>query len=140
MKSILRAVALSGILGMGAAAAQAQVSFSVGFGTGPAVIAVPASPGDGYIWTPGYYYGRVWVPGRWVFGGYGGSPYVGAYGGNYGRVDVRRYDGDDRRGIDRYQDRNQGRDQGRNQGRDQGRNQGRDQGRNVRGHDDSHRH
>ncbi len=30
----------------------------------------PACPGDGYIWTPGYYqygdYGYYWVPGQWV--------------------------------------------------------------------------
>ncbi len=64
------------------------------------MIAVPASPGVGYIWTPGYYYGRVWVPGSWVFGGYAANPYVGAYGGNYGRVYAGGYDRDDR-GFDR---------------------------------------
>jgi len=30
----------------------------------------PPCPGDGYIWTPGYYqygdYGSYWVPGAWV--------------------------------------------------------------------------
>jgi len=71
----------------------------------------PACPGDGYIWTPGYWaygpYGYYWIPGTWVFapepgllwtpgywgwnagfyvwhGGYWGS-HVGFYGGvNYG--------------------------------------------------------
>jgi hypothetical protein len=71
----------------------------------------PPCPGDGYIWTPGYYqygdYGYYWVPGQWVLppsegllwtpgywdfahgkyawhAGYWG-PQVGFYGGiNYG--------------------------------------------------------
>jgi WXXGXW repeat (2 copies) len=80
----------------------------------PPVIAVfdqPPCPGDGYIWTPGYYqygdYGWYWVPGVWVqppsvgvlwtpgyWGFVGGKylwhagywgPKVGFYGGiNYG--------------------------------------------------------
>jgi hypothetical protein len=71
----------------------------------------PACPGDGYIWTPGYYqygdYGYYWVPGQWVlppspgllwtpgYWGYASGKYawhegywgpkVGFYGGvNYG--------------------------------------------------------
>ncbi|HEY1807811.1 MAG TPA: hypothetical protein VGG42_04565 [Acidobacteriaceae bacterium] len=115
MKSILRAVALSGMLAVGAAAAQAQIRFGVRVGVAPVAVAVPPCPGVGYIWTPGYYYGSVWVPGRWMFGGYGAGPYVGAYGTHYGRVDVRRYDRDDYRDFDR------------------------DRGRDVRGHDDFHR-
>jgi hypothetical protein len=71
----------------------------------------PQAPGDGYIWTPGYwawtgdgyewvdgawvaapYTGALWTPGYWGYG-YGGyfwnagywGPYVGYYGGiNYG--------------------------------------------------------
>jgi hypothetical protein len=71
----------------------------------------PPAPGDGYIWTPGYwawtgngyewiqgawvaapYTGALWTPGYWGYG-YGGyfwntgywGPYVGYYGGiNYG--------------------------------------------------------
>jgi hypothetical protein len=80
----------------------------------PPLIAVfdqPPCPGDGYIWTPGYYqygdYGYYWVPGQWVmppgvgllwtpgyWGFVGGKytwhegywgPKVGFYGGvNYG--------------------------------------------------------
>ena len=76
-----------------------------------AVFDQPPCPGDGYIWTPGYYqygdYGYYWVPGQWVippsaglfwtpgyWGFAGGSyawhegywgPQVGFYGGiNYG--------------------------------------------------------
>lgn len=71
----------------------------------------PTCPGDGYVWTPGYYqygdYGYYWVPGQWVMPpsvgvlwtpGYWGyvsgkyawhagywGPQVGFYGGiNYG--------------------------------------------------------
>ncbi len=71
----------------------------------------PACPGDGYIWTPGYWaygpYGYYWVPGTWVmppavglywtpgYWAWGGNayiwhvgywgPHVGFYGGvNYG--------------------------------------------------------
>jgi hypothetical protein len=71
----------------------------------------PPCPGDGYIWTPGYYqygdYGYYWVPGQWVlppsvgllwtpgYWGFAGGRYVwhagywgsrvGFYGGiNYG--------------------------------------------------------
>jgi hypothetical protein len=71
MKSILRALALSGILGLGAAAAQAQVSFYARVPGRAAVVArVPPCPGVGYTWTPGYYAGAVFVPGRWAYRGY----------------------------------------------------------------------
>lgn len=90
-----------------------QVAVSVSFG--PPAIPVyeqPICPGDGYIWTPGYWAyddddGYYWVPGTWVeapepgylwtpgWWGWGGSaflwhagywgPHVGFYGGiNYG--------------------------------------------------------
>ncbi len=75
------------------------------------VYAQPVCPGDGYLWTPGYWaYGEAgyfWVPGTWVlaprpgflwtpgYWGWGGGfyawhggywgPHVGFYGGvNYG--------------------------------------------------------
>jgi hypothetical protein len=90
----------------------AGVVFSVNIA--PPAIAVfdqPPAPGDGYIWTPGYYqygdYGYYWVPGHWVmppsvgmlwtpgYWGFAGGHYlwhegywgehVGFYGGvNYG--------------------------------------------------------
>jgi len=93
--------------------AHAQLVISVGFAP-PAlpVYAQPICPGDGYIWTPGYWAytddgGYYWVPGVWVepptvgflwtpaywgwegghyrfYNGYWG-PHVGFYGGiNYG--------------------------------------------------------
>jgi len=92
--------------------ARAQVVISVGFG--PPELPIyeqPICPGDGYIWTPGYWawdgYDYYWVPGTWIlapqvgyfwtppYWGWGGSafifhagywgPVVGFYGGiNYG--------------------------------------------------------
>lgn len=51
--------------------ASAGVVFSVNVAPPPiAVFDQPPCPGDGYIWTPGYYqygdYGYYWVPGHWV--------------------------------------------------------------------------
>lgn len=132
MKSILRALALTGVLGLGAAAVQAQVSFSVGFGA--PVVAVPPSPGIGYVWTPGYYYGNLWVPGRWVFEGYGPNAYVNAYSGYYGGYYGRDYDRDRYRGDDGYRDRDRYRDGDRYRDRDDRHDRGRDN----RGHDDFH--
>jgi hypothetical protein len=98
------------------AAASAQVAVGVGISVhvGPPALPVyaqPIIPGDGYLWTPGYwaygpvgYYwvpgvwvrpprvGLLWTPGYWGFagGGYGWhagywGPHVGFYGGiNYG--------------------------------------------------------
>jgi len=92
--------------------ARAQVAISVAFGP-PAlpVYAQPICPGEGFIWTPGYWAwgpeGYFWVPGTWVrpprigylwtpaYWGWGGSgyifhpgywgPHIGFYGGiNYG--------------------------------------------------------
>jgi hypothetical protein len=96
------------------AASFAQVGISVSFG--PPELPVyeqPVCPGDGYLWTPGYwawdndgedYYwvpgtwvlapevGFLWTPGYWGWGGRGfvfydgyWGPHVGFYGGiNYG--------------------------------------------------------
>ena len=94
----------------------ASAGFGVGISVGIAppplpVYAQPICPGDGYIWTPGYWAyatsGYYWVPGIWVlpprvgflwtpgYWGWGGGgyfwhagywgPHVGFYGGvNYG--------------------------------------------------------
>jgi hypothetical protein len=101
---------------MSAAASLGQVAVGISVGFGPPALPVydqPICPGDGYIWTPGYwawdpdlddYY---WVPGTWVlapevgylwtppwWGWEGGrfffhegywGPHIGFYGGiNYG--------------------------------------------------------
>ncbi|HTR41773.1 MAG TPA: hypothetical protein VMH87_09185 [Pseudomonadales bacterium] len=47
----------------------------------PVVTVAAACPGPGYVWTPGYYSGRVWVAGCWKPGP---VHYVsGHYYGNY---------------------------------------------------------
>jgi len=100
------------VLVLTASASFAGVFISVNFA--PPVLPVyaqPVCPGDGYIWTPGYWAyapaGYYWVPGTWVlapapgllwtpgYWGWGGGvylwhpgywgPHVGFYGGvNYG--------------------------------------------------------
>jgi hypothetical protein len=109
---VIRSLLFSVILMALSAASFAQIGISVSFGP-PAlpIYEQPICPGDGYIWTPGYwawdgddYY---WVPGTWVlapeigflwtpgYWGWGGGaffwhegywgPQVGFYGGiNYG--------------------------------------------------------
>lgn len=111
---LLRAAFVASMLLFLSAASFAQLRVSVSFGPPPLpVYDQPICPGDGYIWTPGYwawsdddgdYY---WVPGTWVlapepaylwtppywawsdgafvfYEGYWG-PHVGFYGGiNYG--------------------------------------------------------
>lgn len=110
-----RAFTICFILALGAlfgVHAFAGIQFSVNIAPPPiAVYDQPPCPGDGYIWTPGYYqygdYGYYWVPGQWVLPpgpgllwtpGYWGfeagvytwhagywGPQVGFYGGiNYG--------------------------------------------------------
>ena len=75
------------------AASFAQLSISVGFAP-PAlpVYVQPEAPGDGYLWTPGYWAygpaGYFWVPGVWLqppsFGLLWTPPYWGFEGGQYG--------------------------------------------------------
>ena len=97
-----------------APAALAQIAVGISVHVGPPALPVyaqPPCPGDGYLWTPGYWaYGPVgyyWVPGVWVtpprvgvlwtpgYWGFAGGlygwhagywgPHVGFYGGiNYG--------------------------------------------------------
>jgi hypothetical protein len=94
------------------AASLAQVGISIIIGPPPLpVYEQPVCPGDGFIWTPGYWaygeYGYYWIPGTWIlaptvgylwtppwWGWEGGrfffhegywGPHVGFYGGiNYG--------------------------------------------------------
>jgi hypothetical protein len=101
-----------GLAALAALPAVAQIQLSVNIAPPPiTVFDQPACPGDGYIWTPGYYqygtYGYYWVPGQWVlppgpgmlwtpgYWGFAGGAYtwhagywgakVGFYGGvNYG--------------------------------------------------------
>jgi hypothetical protein len=70
MKNILRTLALTGVVAaaavVGQAQAQAQVGIAVQVGPPAPVAYIPPCPGVDFIWTPGYYAGTVWVPGRWV--------------------------------------------------------------------------
>src|ERR1043165_1087966 len=108
----VRYLLLAALLLAFSASSLAGVFVSVTFGPPPLpVYAQPPCPGDGYIWTPGYWAygpdGYYWVPGTWVVGpepgflwtpGYWGfsegvylwhpgywGPHIGFYGGiNYG--------------------------------------------------------
>src|SRR5246500_6069068 len=111
--SAILAMLLGGVAFSGTAPAQVAVEFSVGFAPPDLpVYEQPICPGEGYIWTPGYwawdadfddYY---WVPGTWVlapevgflwtpaYWGWGGSGFVfyegyWAFGvvGFYGGID-----------------------------------------------------
>jgi WXXGXW repeat (2 copies) len=106
------ALLVGGLVLSGTASAQVAVEFSVGFA--PPELPVyeqPICPGEGYIWTPGYWawddddQDYYWVPGTWVsapqvgylwtpgYWGWGGAAYVfhvGYWGpvvGFYGGVD-----------------------------------------------------
>jgi hypothetical protein len=117
MRRLFSIRSLLGFIGFlllsGTAYAQVDVGIAVSFG--PPELPVyeqPICPGEGYIWTPGYwawngdddYYwvpgtwvdaprpGYLWTPGYWAWGGRGyyfhegyWGPVVGFYGGiNYG--------------------------------------------------------
>ncbi len=114
LRTLLAAAALTGAALIAAPAPQAHAAVFVSVGFAPPAIPVyeqPLCPGDGYIWTPGYWAwgpdGYYWVDGAWVlppyedalwtpgWWGWGGSLYywhpgywgrtVGYYGGiNYG--------------------------------------------------------
>jgi hypothetical protein len=110
---VIRSLLFSFVLLAFSYGAFAQIGISVGFG--PPLLPFyeqPICPGDGYLWTPGYWgydyaAGYYWVPGTWVtapqvrflwtpgYWGWGGNAYyfhegywgptVGYYGGiNYG--------------------------------------------------------
>ena len=87
IRSSLFAIALLAM----SAAAYGQLSISVSFA--PPELPVyeqPLCPGDGYLWTPGYWayaddYGYYWVPGTWVMAPEQGLLWTPAYwswGGN----------------------------------------------------------
>src|SRR5579871_130477 len=75
-------------------AANAQISVSIGVEPPPLPVYVqPPIPGDGYMWTPGYWawdgdFGDYyWVPGTWVQAPFVGALWTPGYwgwaGGNY---------------------------------------------------------
>src|SRR5580658_6246209 len=108
IRSLLFALVLLAI----SSASSAQIGFGVSIRIAPPELPVyeqPMSPGDGYIWTPGYwgwanddYYwapgtwvmppevGDLWTPGYWSWGGGGflfNEGYWGASVGFYGGID-----------------------------------------------------
>src|SRR5882757_7324139 len=69
----IRTLFLAAVMMAIPAASFAQVSVGISVGFAPPAIPVyeqPQCPGEGYIWTPGYWaYGDddyYWVPGTWV--------------------------------------------------------------------------
>jgi len=114
VRNFLTAAALAGAATLALPTPQAHAAVFVSVGIAPPAIPVyaqPECPGDGYIWTPGYWAwgpdGYYWVDGAWVeppyedalwtpgWWGWGGGAYlwypgywgrtVGYYGGiNYG--------------------------------------------------------
>ncbi len=88
---------------------------------------IPPCPGEGYVWTAGYYNGGVWYPGAWTFRSNRGYGY--GYRGNDRAFD-RGYDRALNR--DRREDQRIARDDRRG---DHGPDRGFDRGREERGHD-----
>ena len=77
-KWMLGAALTAGIVGMGAAPAQAA---RVGIYIGAPAAYVPPCPGPGYVWTAGYWANGYWVPGYWNFAGVGVRVAPGIRGG-----------------------------------------------------------
>lgn len=67
-KWMLGAALAAGIVGMGAAPAQAA---RVGIYIGAPAAYVPPCPGPGYVWVAGYWANGYWVPGYWNYIGVG---------------------------------------------------------------------
>jgi len=83
IRSILLAGLFAGVISAATSTAHAaRVGVSIGFGVpvAPAMSVgyIPACPGPDYYWTAGYYVGRVWYPGRWIYRApvYGGRAYI----------------------------------------------------------------
>jgi len=109
LPALLACTALSSLAGPSAAFAQGGIEMSITLAP-PAMpdYEQPPMPGDGYIWTPGYWqyaaHGYYWVPGTWVeppmvgllwtpgyWGWSGGvylwnAPYWGTHVGYYGGI------------------------------------------------------
>jgi hypothetical protein len=91
-KWMLGAALAAGVVGMGAAPAQAA---RVGIYIGAPAAYVPPCPGPGYVWVAGYWENGYWVPGYWNFVGVGVGPVIRGgvvigHGPFYGPHFVRR--------------------------------------------------
>ena len=103
-KMTLGVAVVAGLFTVGTVSAKAApIQFSVSFGDRY------NCPGEGYVWTDGYYNGGYWVPGQWVFRGGGYRPAYGyGYRNDFRYERDRRYEYRDRdhdRGWDRGHDR-----------------------------------
>jgi hypothetical protein len=83
IRSFLLAGLFAGALTAATSTAHAaRVGISIGFGVPVAPVVnvgyIPACPGPDYYWNAGYYVGRVWYPGRWIYRApaYGGRAFV----------------------------------------------------------------
>ena len=85
----LSVLLLSAVAGI----AQAQIGVSISVDLAPPALPVydqPAIPGDGYMWTPGYWGWNAsdndyfWVPGTWVNAPYAGALWTPGYWGMEG--------------------------------------------------------
>ena len=90
MKNRLITVLLLALVILCGANAFAGIQFTVNIAPPPiAVFDQPPCPGDGYIWTPGYYqygdYGYYWVAGQWVLPPSPGLLWTPGYWGREGR-------------------------------------------------------
>jgi hypothetical protein len=91
MRKLLHTLALSTLLLIPAATANAQINFGIRIGEPPPPRAyrVPPQPGPDYVWVEGYQYpqgGRyVWHDGYWTRPPYDGAYWVAPYhvGGQY---------------------------------------------------------
>jgi hypothetical protein len=69
-----RSVVRGGYVGRDFARPVGRYYGGVGIAVGAPVVDtyIPPCPGDGYVWTAGYYNAGVWVPGAWGFRGRAG--------------------------------------------------------------------
>jgi hypothetical protein len=80
VRNFLAAAALTGTAFIAAPTPQAHAAVFISVGYAPPVIPVyaqPEIPGDGYVWTPGYWAygpdGYYWIDGAWVLPPYDGA-------------------------------------------------------------------
>jgi hypothetical protein len=81
-KWMLGAALAVGVVGMGAAPAQAA---RVGIYIGAPAAYVPPCPGPGYVWVAGYRANGYWVPGYWNYPAVGPRVVVRGYGWDHDR-------------------------------------------------------